>query len=399
MLILNLARRLLGYLEICVTGEGGERLLNLCARQGLDLWDIRHRKGELLFCLPVWQRSKLEELAQRVHCQVTVRRQTGLAHDVKKYRRRKVFVLLALAFAASLWVSSQVVWAVYIVGDSQCDPVEMLDYLKGRGLYVGAWIMDVDTSHLESAVVLDHDEIVYCGITRRGTEVYVDLRDRNPVTPRVELEKPCNLVAARDGQITRVQVQLGDWMVRPGEAVRQGQLLASGILDSNITGYRMVHAFGEVYATTYYNKECSQAFQVVQRIPTGQSITHTDVQIFGWRINLSKISGIPYEKYDKMRDVETVRLFGKSLPITLYRTRYAEVEEQVEQLSQQEAVEQMFDRARDDFAEEHPGVEIVQEETSYEVGPEGVTGTIQWECEENIAVEQPLLPPLTQEGL
>lgn len=390
MFILTLARRLLGYVELCIRGEGCERLLNLCARAGLDLWEIRRRGETVTLRLSPREEKTLRELAGRVDCQVEQLRKVGLLHDLYKYRRRKVFLLLAAAFFVVLYMASQVVWAVYIVGESSVDQQAMLEYLKGRGLYVGARLDSIDTSSVESAVILDHDQLVYCGITRRGTEVYVDLRERSHIAPKVELDEPCNLVASRDGQITRMQVMLGDKMVQLGEAVREGQLLASGVLDSTITGYRLVHAFGEVYARTYYSKRCWQELTITERIPNGNTTQRVDVSIFGLQLNFSKISGIPYAKYDKMRKVENLRLLGKTLPVTIQRTLYEEVVEQPRTLTQEEASQRLLERARSDFAEEHPGVQILQEEISYEISPDGVTGVIQWECEENIARQQPL---------
>ena len=56
------------------------------------------------------------------------------------------------------------------------------------------------------------------------------------------------MVAARDGLVTKVQALDGQAQVLAGTTVTAGQVLISGVVDSDRRGYRLLHGLGQVGA-------------------------------------------------------------------------------------------------------------------------------------------------------
>lgn len=396
MWMLRLLRRLTGYVRLEVQGNHAERFLNLCARSGIAVWDIsRPRHGAVLLCVDKRNVKQVRELAGRTGCILQLAGEQGIWYDVRRHRKRTAFFLCAVAFALLLYLSSTVVWDIQLEGDFSVGQEEMLYYLEQQGLYVGARLMRVDTEQLEWLVRRDHPEIIHCGITRQGTRVTVFLQDALEYTPHVPLDEPCHLVAERDGQVLELQVREGEKMVVPGEAVLKGQMLANGVMDGGTQGYRLVHAFGQVFAQTYYEEHETVPLHQSEWVRTGRSKTAWDVSFFGLSLDFSKICSIPYEKYDKMSQTDHAMVREKPLPITRRTITWYELQEHSYELTVEQAQQQALETVRTRFAQQDPEREILEETVEYQVGQDAVTVTVHYTCREDIAKEDPILWDIT----
>ena len=62
----------------------------------------------------------------------------------------------------------------------------------------------------------------------------------------------CNIVAKKSGLVTKVQTFSGRAAVLPGTTVEEGDLLISGIADTDTAGARILAGMGSVTARTWY---------------------------------------------------------------------------------------------------------------------------------------------------
>ena len=76
-----------------------------------------------------------------------------------------------------------------------------------------------------------------------------------------------NIVARRSGLITKVEALEGQAMVLPGTTVTEGQLLISGVSETEHIGARFVHSMGAVWARTWYELSVSVPLQITQPPP------------------------------------------------------------------------------------------------------------------------------------
>ena len=102
--LMNLLR---GTVALCVTGPFPERLLNLCAQHRLDFWRLEWLDDHTVrFTARRSQFRRLEALAERVECEISVEQRRGLPDFLLRFRARYAFLAgLALALGAVAFLS------------------------------------------------------------------------------------------------------------------------------------------------------------------------------------------------------------------------------------------------------------------------------------------------------
>ena len=107
--------------------------------------------------------------------------------------------------------------------------------------------------------------------------------------------------------------------VLPGSAVTEGQLLISGVEDTDTVGARVLGGMGEVTARTWYTLRTVMPLTAAEKRYTGEETTGFSL-IFGTRrIKFFSNSSIDRGNCDKMMERIPWTLFGIPLPVTLER--------------------------------------------------------------------------------
>lgn len=131
-----------------------------------------------------------------------------------------------------------------------------------------------------------------------------------------------NVVAARDGLVTRIQALDGQAQVMAGSTVTAGQVLISGVVDSDQRGYRLLRGMGQVWARTWYELSVSVPLTVQEKGQETGAVTRMAVDIGRNRIKIYGKGSMTDPDCDKMTVYRTARLpFGLTLPVTLVTER------------------------------------------------------------------------------
>lgn len=248
----------------------------------------------------------------------------GLISAASKYKMRFGFFLGALLCAALLAASSFFVWDINVTGQTELSEAEILETLEAGGLYIGAYIPNIDTARLENELVIETERLSYASINLRGTVATVIVREQKDKEIE-ELSQPSNLIADCDGQIEAIEVRGGIPCVKRGQIVKKGQLLVSGVIDSQAVGYRLVRARGEVFARITLSYKAEIPLVSEKKVYTGEKKTETDIKIFSKKINLFGNSEISYEKYDTIEEEKRICLFDRiELPLFIVKRTYSE---------------------------------------------------------------------------
>ncbi len=248
----------------------------------------------------------------------------GLASAASKYKMRFGFFLGALLCAALLAASSFFVWDINVTGQTELSEAEILETLEAGGLYIGAYIPNIDTARLENELVIETEKLSYASINLRGTVAEVVVREQKDKEIE-ELSQPSNLIADCDAQIEAIEVRGGIPCVKRGQIVKKGQLLVSGVIDSQAVGYRLVRARGEVLARITLSYKAEIPLVSEKKAYTGEKKTETSIKIFSKKINLFGNSEISYEKYDTIEEEKRICLFDRiELPLFVIKKTYSE---------------------------------------------------------------------------
>lgn len=319
-------RKVLNYLRGQVTVEvesaAPERVLNLCAAHGIPFWElawlseIRLRAVTSRAELP-----RLREVLTRTDAVLTVVRTEGAPEVWRQYRRRYVLLAAAAVLAAVLALGSTHIWDFQVTGNDTVPTETILRTLEKHGVTLGARSR-IDQEALRNQVLLELPDLVWLTVNMRGCTAHVQVVERQRPPHLYADGEIANVVAARDGLVTKIQALDGQAQVMAGTTVTAGQVLISGVVDSDQRGYRLLHGMGQVWARTWYELSVSVPLTVQEKGQEVGAITRLAVDIGRNRIKIYGKGSMTGTDCDKMTVYRQARLpFGLTLPVTLVTER------------------------------------------------------------------------------
>ena len=175
-----------------------------------------------------------------------------------------------------------------------------------------------------------------------------------------EENKYTNIVAAESGQIVEIKILNGEKAVEVKDIVKEGDLLISGVSDSQSQGVKYTNARGEIYAIVNKDIEISVPYENECKIYTGKVYSKKRIKIFSKLINFSLNNHKYDEFYDKIEKEKEILLFGKyKLPIVIYETRYYQYKIEKQVYATNEVIDIAMAKLRHDLEIELKDAELV----------------------------------------
>lgn len=324
----NAVNFFLGSVLVEVRGSYPERFFNLCARSGIEFWDMSIEDiGVFRVRMTAATFKRLPPVAKKAMCRVHILEKSGLPFFTNRFRKRSALIIGCAVFCIVAWVFTSFVWIIDIDGFAELDTAKLRAALRDAGLSVGTYAPSVNISDLRNNVLITMPELSYVSINFSGSHANVTARKR--VSPPEILEKdiPCDIIADKDGIIYDITVKSGTPEVVRGDTVTKGQILASGYITGRAGSTIMTHADAEIRARTWQKKSARMMKSYSEKVYTGREKSVYTIILFGSRIKLYINSGISYMKCDKIIEKTDLTLFDKlCLPLSLERATYREYE-------------------------------------------------------------------------
>lgn len=390
MLFIRIVNYIRGYLNIKVSGGFTERFINICSHRGLQLWDICAEDGAFTAAMRVKDFFRVREIASVTRTKVRIIRRCGLYFTLKRYRHRWPAAAGVLLAVLIVYYTSSHIMGIDITGNSRIPTGQLLSELREVGVYVGGSISGLSADRIRNEMIINNDDIAWLGVNIRGSRVYIEITERIDIDslPRLS-DEPCNLVASKDGVIARLEIKQGQTMVKKGDAVREGDVLASGIMDSVYGGFRTVHAYGDVIAQTEYVKTREYPLKYTEKEYSGEPKVRYGLNIMGKRLDI--IPRTSDESSDEQCEDYTLKfsIFGHDIEVGAVKKTIREYTEVEKQSTVSETVKRGVSELTEEVEKEIPeGAEIVGKSSDHNIlSGETVSVTVRYECHENIAKE------------
>ena len=319
MLLNRVLHRLQGEVRLRVTASFPERVLNLCAARRLALWDVCWITPSDFTCTITWQDYRsLRRAAEKLECIVTVEGKRGMPFFLRWLKSRRGLSAGVALWGLALLLGSFFIWDFEIEGNVTVSDREILRALEKNGVKLGTFGLSVDGEDLRNHILLDLPQLSWLAVNVTGCRAHVQVRERIEAPEIVDRREPSNLVARRDGLVLEIRTLAGERMVLPGTTVGEGQLLISGVEDTDTFGARMLAGLGSVTARTWYTLSADVPLTVQRKVYT-DDIVRRGV-IFGTRrVNFYGNSSIADGKYDKLQRKTQLRFLGIVLPVSTVR--------------------------------------------------------------------------------
>ncbi|MCI9366279.1 MAG: hypothetical protein HFJ54_07140 [Clostridia bacterium] len=131
MIFRILFKYILGYVNISVEGYYIERFINTCISKGIFLWNVKRDKSTYMRAnVGIQEFKKLKQVAKNTKCKMSIEEKKGLPFAMHKYRKRKMFFILIIVIAISMYGTSKYVWNIQIEGLDKISTEEILKNLE-----------------------------------------------------------------------------------------------------------------------------------------------------------------------------------------------------------------------------------------------------------------------------
>jgi len=394
MFLVHMWNYIRGYVIIVAKGSV-ERFINICTRRQILLWDISRKDSDSV----VMKASRrgfmmMRQAARKSGCRVHIIKKCGLPFFLHRFRKRRGFKAGLFFFAALIILFTSMIWEIEVSGCSRDVEEQIFKVLEETGVGKGRFKMGLDPKRIAADILLNVDEVAWAGVQIKGVKMTISVQEIRPRPDVVDEDEYCNLVAERDGLITKIEVLAGTLKVNEGDTVTKGQLLVSGILESQTPefGTKYVHARGRITARTWYETKLPLMYEYTKRIRTGRTHENKYIRILGLKIGLLG-NRKAFEMYDSISyDKKVTGPFNWEFPIGLTVEKLYEVQEKRVKLSDEEAEALALEKARLQLGSElSPDCRVLEEKVDIlrnETGDAWLQLTL--ECEEDIAGVEPL---------
>lgn len=384
----KISRFIFGAYLLNVPSDKLKNVLNVLITNGIPFGKTRERNDSYTLCLTKRGfRSYVEKCGGEFLFDERAS-EVGFSAVLGRYKLRFGMFIGMLIFALSVSLSSLFVWDINIVGNVNITENEILERLDAYGFRLGAFSKSLDTRHICDRIILEKGDISFMSINMKGTVATVVIHESNDDDRGDTDASPSNLVSSYDAQIERIEVIGGVSEIKPLQTVKKGELLISGIIDSNAVGYRLVRARGKVFGKVELSFESEIPLVQTEKRATGEKKEQKNIKFFSKTLNLSKKINIPYEKYDTIVNERKLFLFGIiELPIFIVTKTYEEYEETTVTLSRNEAYEKALSDIEKQSEDVLFGAEILSRKMTLSENADTLKLSVNVECIIDIAQE------------
>lgn len=391
-MFLRLWNFICGYVIISVKGYFSEKFINIASKRKIKLWHLkRDENKDLILKCSVKDFRKIRPVALKSRCKVHIIKKVGLPFLMRKYRKRKAFVIGLILCVLTIWFMSQIIWNIEVQGDPTISLTDISDFVESLGIYPGVMKSTIDIDQVTEDILDEMPEVGWVGVNLEGTNLYINVTKREPVPEKVPLDFPSDVIAKKEGIVKQVIPRKGIVLVKPGDAVLKGQVLITGTFIPKYDPEREMHlhATGQVIAMTLYEETRSIEMQEVEKYRTGETYTNTILEIFGIDIGF-KPKEVHYSLYDTSVETKHISITDNlKLPIVIRKSIFHEVDEKIYDISFEEAKENAIEDAYRACLDKVPqGANIVNITTKVIPLDNGSLAVkVSLECEEDIGME------------
>ncbi|MBR1653457.1 MAG: sporulation protein YqfD [Clostridia bacterium] len=185
--------------------------------------------------------------------------------------------------------------------------IEILQIIQSEGVDIGKYKNKIYLQAIINKIRLEREDVAWVGMEIKGTNLIVKVVEADAKPEIINEEEYCNIVANKDGIITKVEAQNGTPAVREGDTIKKGDVLIQGWIEGKYTDNRFVHAEGQVTAKVWYSEKEKVYYNQSYENQTGNKEKKYSLNINNFKINFFKTLS-KFENYDTISTVKKLKI-------------------------------------------------------------------------------------------
>lgn len=341
--------RIFGNLTLKCEGGFTGQFLNMCRGGGVNFRNARCKEDCLYIDVTPAEIYAVRHAARESGMKVKIISRSGLVFPFRRYRKRTGMAVGLVLFMLVLYHLSGFVWNVELVGESRYySDEDIYSALEKNGISIGEPLKNIEADRTENSILTELTDLKRLAISVDATTVTVEIADKSELNtlPETETGYPCDIVSTCDAQIISVVPYAGEALVRPGDTVRKGQILVSGMFEDSVGRTYLTESKAEIIGQITLEKTFEISALNEKMEPTGQKTEKTSINFFGLRIKFYSDSGNRYPKCDIIKQNRQLTLFDKKLPISIETVTESELTVDERMLTEDELEKKVLDHLK-----------------------------------------------------
>jgi len=296
-------------------------------------------------CISIKGFKQLKPILKKTKTNITILERHGLPFFLHRYRKRKIFFIGVFVCCAMIFLLSNFVWNIHIEGNYSRTTEVILGYLEKEGIVHGIAKNRVDCKEIATLLRAQFDDIIWVSAKIKGTRLIIEVQENTDTVLVDQAEyEPSDLIANREGVVTKIITRAGVPQVIVGDTVAAGDLLVLGRLDitddsGTVTRYEYCAADADIYIQTSYPYEDTFLLEYEDKEYIEESKKSYNIQLFGYNISLFKQQPT-YQTYDVVTDERQLKLTENFyLPISIGTSKTSEYISTTKMYTEEEAAE------------------------------------------------------------
>jgi similar to stage IV sporulation protein len=330
-MLLSLIKYMMGYLRVQVTGYAPERFLNLCSNHNILMWQMRRIEDGYEFYISLKGFRQLKPFLKKTKTKVRILERHGIPFKMHRYRKRKIFFVGVVIFFLFLFLLSNYIWNIEIVGNSSVTDDNLIQFLDENHCGFGDLKSNINCSGIEEKIRLKYKNIIWASAQISGTKLTIQIKE-NLVTGETKNEKddtPQDIRTNKDAVIKSIVTRTGTPLVKEGDSVKNGDILVSGKIDiyndnGEVSGHDYCVSDADIYGYTADAYFDSFLRKYKDKSYTGETKTRYSLELAGRsiKIPMPKVSYTLFEKTTDYRQLHICSDFY--LPVVWCTDTYQE---------------------------------------------------------------------------
>ncbi len=283
--MIAILRFLSGYIIFKISGSRPGTLINELLRRGIKVWGIRGNSGEICARVSCSDYPIVQQITRGGSRRVHIIKKRGVPFILHKNRKRKGLIVGAALFLAIFKALSLFVWTVDICEFQTISQTSARDILRRVGIYEGVRGDFESLKRMQTTALIEFGNLSWITINADGSRGEVGATEKQMV--ETSDNAPRNIKASADGQVVRADAYSGTAVVAQGDAVRKGDLLISGVVESMSGSAHFERADGVVLAQTRYHERIEIPNEITTAVPVQQPQKRYSARLFGVLIPLT----------------------------------------------------------------------------------------------------------------
>lgn len=316
MLIINLYKFIVGYVEICILGDFCEKIINLFSVNHINFWNIKKNKNKIELCILIKDFKRIREIKRNTKVKIKIINKFGLPFIIKKYIKRIGLVVGLVLFFIIINTLSIFCWNVSVSGNKNVSENEILAACEEIGIKNGIKLKGLNMQQVREKLLLNCSDLSWSSLNIEGSKITVNVTEINKENKK---NSPANIIADYSGSVKEIYVETGSAEVKKGDSFVKGDILVSGV-ENYGSNNKFVEAKAHILAEISDIIEVNGNFSRENTYLNGNKLNKYVLEFFNVKIPLylGQVKG----EFIAEGGHQNLYLFKQKMPIKIYKKTF-----------------------------------------------------------------------------